>query len=199
MGPAPENYKDLEIVKCIQEGNHKAFECIFKEYYTRLCVYSKKFTLQREVAEEIVQQIFSNIWENKEELSIHTSIKSYLFRAVHNNSLKYLNSKKFEEDYKIFNESILLDNSDIQPDFDLSENLYKSIEDLPPQCRKIFILSRFEQYKHNEIAEKLGISAKTVEVQIRRANISLRKKLQYFLPIIFVFSIVRDFLIERIL
>jgi RNA polymerase sigma-70 factor (ECF subfamily) len=184
---------EIPTIAEIKTGEHKAFEILFRELYPSLCVYAKKFTLQKEIAEEIVQQIFFKLWENRKDIDIHTSLKSYLFKAVHNNSLKYLNSKKFEEDYKKFNEEILLHKTDFLPDFELSEKINKSIDDLPPQCRKIFILSRFDNLKHAEIAEKLHISVKTVEVQIRRANIVLRKKLQEFVPVMFLLFLVRDF------
>lgn len=67
------------------------------------------------------------------------------------------------------------------PDKELAELIHKSIDELPPKCREIFILSRLELLKHNEIAEKLGISPKTVEVQIRKANIKLRNKLKNYM------------------
>jgi RNA polymerase sigma-70 factor, ECF subfamily len=174
---------EIALVEKIKNGDHNAFESLFKELYPSLCIYAKKFTQQKEPAEEIVQQIFFKLWENRNELAIHTSLKSYLFKSVHNNSLKYLNSKKFEEDYKKFNEELLLRQSDYLPDFELSEKINKSIEDLPPQCKKIFLMSRYDNLRHIEIAEKLSISVKTVEVQIRRANIVLRKKLQDFITI----------------
>lgn len=178
------NFDEITLLKKIQKGDEKAFETIFKELYSSLCVYAKKFTQQTEPSEEIVQNIFYKLWDKREELNIHTSLKSYLFKAVHNNSIKYLHSKKFEEDYRKFNEEIILNKKDYLPDFDLKEKLNKSIDELPPQCRKIFILSRFDNLRHSEIAVKLGISEKTVEVQIRRANIALRKKLREFIPII---------------
>ena len=191
-----DNISNLQKIK---EGDHTAFESLFKLLYPSLCTYSKKFTLQKEIAEEIVQQVFFKLWENREKIAIHTSLKAYLFKAVHNNSLKYLHSKKFEEDYKKFNEEMLLYKTDFLPDFELSEKINKSIEELAPQCRKIFILSRFDNLRHEEIATKLNISVRTVEVQIRRANISLRKKLQEFIPLLIIFvTVVRDFIYSTI-
>ena len=180
---------EILLLKRIKKGDDKAFETIFREYYSALCFYAKKFTLQADIAEEIVQNIFFKLWEMRVELKIHTSLKSYLFKSVHNNSIKYLNSKKFEEDYRKFNEEIILNKRDYLPDFDLSEKINKSIEELPPQCRKIFILNRYENLKHKEIAKKLGIAEKTVEVQIRRANMALRKKLQEYLPFFIFLSL----------
>ncbi len=180
------NFNEIRFLKKIQKGNEKAFEEIFKEYYASLCVYANKFTLNPEISKEIVQSIFLKLWEKRTDLNIHTSLKSYLFRCVHNNSIKYLHSKKFEEDYRRYNEEFFLNKRDYIPDFDLTQRINKSIEELPPQCKKIFVLSRFDNLKHAEIAEILGISEKTVEVQIRRANISLRKKLNEFIPLIII-------------
>lgn len=174
------NIDELSLIQRIKKGDEKAFEIIYKSYYASLCVYAKKFTLQTEASREIVQNIFYKLWEKKEEIEIQKSLKSYLFRAVHNNSLKYLNSRKFDEDYRKFNEDMIMNKKEFIPDFDLKEKLNSSIDELPPQCKKIFIMSRLDNLKHLEIAQQLGISEKTVEVQIRRANIALRKHLRDF-------------------
>lgn len=189
------NTDQIEILHKLKNGDHAAFEKLFRGLYASLCVYSKKIVLQKEVAEEIIQQIFLKLWESRETLDIHTSLKAYLFKSAHNNSIKYLQSKKFDEAYKKYNEDQLLQKNELIPDFDLKEKINQSLEELPPQCKKIFFLSRFENLKHQEIADQMSISVKTVEVQIRRANIVLRQKLQEFVPlVIFAYFFVRDFL-----
>jgi RNA polymerase sigma-70 factor (ECF subfamily) len=164
-----------DIIDQIKQGNQKAFEAFFREYYSRLCEYSFLITRDKETSIEIVQDFFVKLWENREKLEIKNA-KSYLFKAVHNNSIKYLS--------KNLNFETIGDNKEygyVMPDdFELTENIEKSLNELPPKCREIFILSRVEKLRHNEIAEKLGISAKTVEVQIRKASLILKEKLKEF-------------------
>jgi RNA polymerase sigma-70 factor (ECF subfamily) len=168
--------KSSDIISLIRQGNQKAFESLFKEYYGRLCEYSYMLTKDKEAAREIVQDFFVKLWENRAKLEIKMA-KAYLFKAVHNNSIKYINKKNNFE-------SIIRDKeygSISQGDFELTENLEKSINELPLKCREIFLMSRMDRLRHNEIAEKLGISAKTVEVQIRKANLILKEKLKEFM------------------
>ena len=163
------------IINQIKQGNKKAFEAFFKEYYARLCEYSQLITKDQDASVEIVQDFFVKLWENREKLEIN-SVKSYIFRAIHNNSIKFLNKKlSFETINNDKEYGFILPN-----DFELNENIEKSINELPPKCREIFILSRIDKLRHNEIAEKLGISSKTVEVQIRKASLILKEKLKEF-------------------
>lgn len=179
------NKSHEDIIILIKKGDQKAFELLFKEYYARLCEYSAMITRDEDASVEVVQDFFVKLWENRATLDIK-SVKSYLFRAVHNNSIKYVNKRMMLE-------SISDDGSKeygyTSPhDFELTEKLEKSLDELPPKCREIFIMSRIDKLRHNEIAEKLGISSRTVEVQIRKASIILKEKLKefYFLLILFL-------------
>jgi RNA polymerase sigma-70 factor (family 1) len=169
-----------DIISLIRQGDQKAFERLFREYYARLCEYSFLLTKDKESSAEIVQDFFVKLWENHSKLDIKAT-KSYLFRSIHNNTIKYLRKEtKFE--------SLMADHPEQLTeitDLELSEKLEKSLNELPPKCKEIFILSRIDKLKHNEIAEKLGISTKTVEVQIRKANIILREKLKEFMFLLF--------------
>jgi len=173
--------RELRLLSGIKANNKDAFKEIFEFYYSRLCCYAEKLTGRKEIAEEIVQNVFLIIWGKRNSLAIETSLKAYLFRATHNNSIKYLQAKKIESDYLEDNKKEIEDRSVKILNFELIQAINRSIDQLPEKCREIFILSRFEQLKHNEIAAKLGISAKTVEVQIRKANIRLREKLKEFM------------------
>lgn len=166
---------ETNIIYLIRSGDRNAFEALFKEYYGRLCEYSYGLTKDKDISSEIVQDLFVNLWNNRFFLEIK-AVKPYLFKAVHHNTIKYLvkNSKL---------ETIVLgkEYGYVMPhDFELTQILEESVSQLPPKCREIFMLSRIEKMRHNEIAKKLGISTRTVEVQIRKANIILREQLKDF-------------------
>lgn len=176
------------IISRIKQGDKKAFESLFKEYYARLCEYSVLLTKDKDLSCEIVQDFFVKLWENRKTLTIELT-KPYLFRAIHNNTLKHLGKqKKFD-----FIKEGMEYGFDIPYDFELSEQLEKSLNELPPRCKEIFILSRIEKLRHQEIADKLGISSKTVEVQIRNANQILKEKLKNFMPLLFFYFLSKGF------
>ncbi len=176
-----DRYKEISLLEKVKKGNQEAFKEIFNIYYSRLCLYVEKLVNRKDIAEEIVQTIFLKIWENRTKIIIKISLKSYLFKSVHNHALKYLHSKKLEEAFLVYNKELLEKSNLDLPNTELTEAINRSIDELPEKCKEIFILSRFEHLKHLEIAEKLGISAKTVEMQIRNANIKLKNKLKDFM------------------
>jgi len=177
-----------DIILKIKQGDKKAFESLFKEYYARLCEYSCLLTKDKDISCEIVQDFFARLWENRETLTIAMT-KPYMFKAIHNNTIKYLGKQRkldsltdgFEYGY------------DMPYDFELTEQLEKSLNELPPRCKEIFILSRIEKLRHQEIADKLGISPRTVEVQIRNANQILKEKLKEFIPLLFFYFLTKGF------
>jgi len=176
------NKSTTDIISLIQQGDHKAFETLFKEYYARLCEYSFLLTKDKEAASELVQDFFVKLWENHAKINIKTT-KAYLFKAIHNNTVKYLTKNNHFD--SIINEKeygYVLPN-----DFELTERLEISLNELPPKCKEIFMMSRLEKLRHKEIAEKLRISPKTVEVQIRKASLILKEKLKEFKVLLLYF------------
>lgn len=169
-----------DIISKIKQGDKLAFESLFKTYYARLCEYSCMLTKDKDIACEIVQDFFAKLWETRETLTIGLP-KPYLFKAVHNNTIKYLDKQKKLDPLT----EGLEYGYDLPYDFELTEQLEKSLNELPPRCKEIFILSRIEKLRHQEIADKLGISPRTVETQIRNANQILREKLKEFMPLLF--------------
>lgn len=162
----------------IRAGNRTAFKYAFNFYYSKLCTYTINLTLNPEVAEDIVQEVFINFWNNRKEIHITTSLKSYLYKSCYN---KYIDTyrktktinKKLEELRYIEIQRLTEEDTSIR-NYQI-ELLNKAIEELPEKCREIFILSKLEGLKYKEIAEKLGISIKTVENQIGTAFMKLRK------------------------
>jgi len=170
------------VAKKIKSGNIKAFEKLFKELYAPLCRSAQKYINDTNKVEEIVQDIFYNLWKNRENLDIKISLKSYLYKSVQNSCLLLIQHEKVVEKYRTH--IIYATKSDVQktPDKvleakELNESIKASMEQLPERCREIFYLNRFEGLKYREIAERLSISQKTVEANISKALKLLRKNL----------------------
>jgi RNA polymerase sigma-70 factor (ECF subfamily) len=167
----------------IKKGDEKAFETLFHQYYSYLCLYASKIIENDIAAEEIVQGFFVGFWEKREKLNIETSIKNYLFRSIKNLCLNYIKHNKIKARYA---QDILAEansNSSIEDryiEIDLALKIKESIQSLPEKRRKIFQLSREEGLKYREIAEKLNISIKTVEAQMSLAFKYLRNKLEKY-------------------
>jgi len=166
----------LEITeKTVSEliaGNQQAFDLIFKTYYIPLCNFSMKIVKDKESAEEIVQDLFVTVWEKHQKLKINVSIKSYLYRSVANNSVRYVKKRNLfisNDTMKNLETEFESDSSEIIALVEMEEKIHGFIRQLPPKCQEIFKMSRFEEFKYNQIAEKLNISIKTVEAQITKA------------------------------
>lgn len=186
------NLAEHYIVESIKRGDQKSFEFIFKSYYSGLCKYARNIVHNESTAEDLVMDIFVKIWESPDKLMISTSISGYFYQCVHNHCINYL-TRKHKQFSELNAETIeqlnVLLSSDASADplmginvVELSNRIEQSIEHLPVECRKIFILSRTEELSHKEIAIKLGISENTVKVQIYRALLKLHVLLKEFLP-----------------
>jgi RNA polymerase sigma-70 factor, ECF subfamily len=179
---------EQNILDAIAEGDEIAFEGLFKSYFAELCIYASRFFDDVENAEEIVQDIFFNIWSNRAKLNINSSIKAYLYAAVRNTCLNLIKHKKVENKYREYfsrqlQQDELLENDWMKGD-ELHDKITVTIEKLPPERKKVFIMSRFENLKYREIAEELNISVKTVENQMGKALQFLREELKEYLPIL---------------
>lgn len=165
-----------------------SFETVFKELYSSLCAYAYNFVREQEASEEIVQEIFFKMWNQRREIQISSSLDAYLYRSVRNASLNLLKHINIRERYKESNsENIRLsEREEVNPleASELEKIIRKSIDMLPEQRKRIFIMSRYEELKYREIAEKLNISVKTVENQMGKALSFLRKELADYITII---------------
>jgi len=171
----------------ISLGNLKAYEMLFRQYYQMLCGYSLKFVGDPDVAEEIVQDLFYTLWEKRMELQINTSVKSYLFSAVHNRCLKFIEHRNVEQKYRSY---YLQHESEIDSEpfdsanvIEMQQIINKTLDSLPERCGRIFRLNRFEGLKYHEIANKLSISVKTVEANMGKALKILRRNLKDFVEV----------------
>jgi RNA polymerase sigma-70 factor (family 1) len=184
-------YSDNDLVVALRAGEEKVFEDVFRSFYPALCRYAESIVKDDAQAEDIVQQVFVTIWEKRMSISFQLSAKAYLYRAVHNRCLNYLEQGKVRQLYR--NESVgkeepLSAAADAGGERrELQERISRAIEKLPEQCRLIFRLSRFDEMKYAEIAAHLNISVKTVENQMGKALRILREELKEYLPLLLLF------------
>lgn len=168
-----------------------AFEQLFTTHFKRLYAYALTIVKEEMVAEEMVQNVFFKIWEKKGRVDIQTSITAYLYRSVYHESLNWLKHKKVKAAYQshaVHQAKNQSDNASHKVQLsELQTRLDEALKDLPEQCRTIFQMSRFEELKYQEIADKLGISIKTVENQMGKALKILRVKLADYLPLVIAF------------
>ena len=161
-------------------------EKLFKGHYKSLCNVAFNIVNDRAAAEDVVQDVFLKIWKKREELSINTSLKGYMFRSTINTALNHIENRKRNFPFhNEINEEILGGTEKAEDqlmEMELKEKLTQSINRLPVKCKQIFILSRFEGLKYAEIAEKQNISVKTVENQMGKALRRLRRYLHAYIP-----------------
>ena len=192
------NFSREEIIKELKKGNREAFEQIFREYYKLLCLEAKGYIHADHLVEEIVCDVFTKIWLNREKLSIQTSLKKYLIRSVHNNCIDYYRHQKFQDkEEKNINSPTegytLADLGENPLDYmitqEMENQILEAIESLPEQYKKTFKLSRFKDLTYGEIATEMGVSVNTVKTNIKNALAKLREILKDFLIVLIIFSL----------
>lgn len=175
-----------EVMRAISKDDKVAFEKLFREWYVRLCLYAESIVRDRDMAEDLVQSMFCLLWEKRKELHIRESVKSYLYRSVYNAALNTLKHEKVKLAFLEFLQKHAVKNEESDEYWEdekkqsaIAREINRAIENLPGQCREIFILSRFAGKKSYEIAENLNISVRTVETQLYRAMKRLREDLAH--------------------
>ena len=174
--------KDILAMR-IKIGDTQAFELLFRKYYVRLCGFANKFLNEPEEAREIVQDVFTKIWESREDIDPEESLRAYLFKITQNMSINKLRRKQVESKYIDIYRLVYIEQMEISPyeSFladELVDNITTAIEKLPPKCRRVFDLSRTDCLKYSEIATALQISVKTVEAHMCKALQILRFELR---------------------
>lgn len=171
-----QNLKQL-LKKISFEEDERAFKQFFDLYAGRLYQFSFSFVKSKSVAEEIVSDVFFKVWLNRTELVNIQNIKAYLFKAIYNTSLNYLNEMRRITVISLDDLEVDLGVDLICPETELISKELKTvieqaIEDLPPRCKMIYKLAKVEQMKYKEISELLEISVKTINHQL---SIALKK------------------------
>ena len=187
--------KDFVFVEKLKNGDNNAYTLLMNDYYKNLCGYANLFTKDPSKSEDIVQNIFVKIWIYRKKIDPNIPIKKYLHKSVYNEFIDQYRKNKsvisLEEKYLKVIDTIIDDNSlDIEK---LMMNVNREIDKLPEKCKRVFILNKKEGLTHDEIAEYLQISTKTVESHITRAfkilNQKLGNKIKSILIIIFDFKL----------
>lgn len=178
---------ESRLLEAFAKGDKKSFEKLFREYYDPTCRYVMRIIRDQDTTEEIVQSTFVNLWEKREMIRSDISFRSYLFRAAYNTALNYIKHQKVVARHVASKQDRIVEVKknfvSHQPDFELQKRITHAVEELPPQCQRVFRLSREEGLKYHEIAEELGISKKTVEVHMGKALKMLRESLGDYLTI----------------
>jgi RNA polymerase sigma-70 factor (family 1) len=167
----------------LKDGDENFYRDLFLTYYAPLTAFASKYVSDSDSAKDIVQSVFVKLFEKRHSLSIDESIKSYLYKTVSNACINFkekeLVRSKHQSDYAKSLSEISFHDALEQTEQEFK--IFQAINNLPPQCRRIFILSRLELKRNPQIAEELAISVRTVETQISNALRTLRKTITNFI------------------
>lgn len=175
------------LIASLVKGDKQAYSSVFREFYAPLVFYSQKYVSNRDAAEDIVQEFFCHLWENRRKMAHITSFKTYFYTSIRNRSLNYLRD----------NHLVSIDKHDVITDDDflremmqeeVYRELYAALQKLPEKCRRIFAL-KLEGKSNQEIADILGITDDTVRSQLRNGREVLQKELTGLMALVVLFWI----------
>ncbi len=180
--------RDRAWVAAIRTGDPAAFERMFRAYRNDLVAFAESLLRSREAAQEVVQELFLRIWQQRELWELSGPLNAYLFRATRNRAINHLRHERIEARFRervAQGGSAPIRGQPPQADqrarvADLAAAVERAVDDLPDRCREVFRLSRYHCLSNSEVAGVLGISVNTVEVQMTRALAFLRKRLAEF-------------------
>ena len=183
------DYFDNSLLKSISlYDDEKAYRKLFEEYYSPLCVFAKRYIYEKEIREDIVEDVFTVLWEKRKDLYIESSLKNYLMTSVKNlclNSIRKSNNKLEYNDSLLNNEDSFVENTDeLYTLNELHEMLNNALSKLPEEYRLAFEMSFDKNLSVPEIANKLGISVRTLERYRNKATELLKNDLKEYLPLI---------------
>ena len=175
------HWDDQQILEQINKGNHRGLEALFHQYYSFLVRTAFYITNDQALAEDIAQEAIIKVWDKRNKLNRVENLKAYVSRMVRNSALYHMSksqsSSRQLEQFLYFEERVA-EITDLQSE-DIKAELSKALTRLPPKCRLIFSMNRFEGLTNDEIAGYLNISKRTVETQISKALKILRVELKY--------------------
>ena len=173
-----------DILNRLKSDDRAALKDLFQEYYSLVCQSIHRFIRDHATTEDLAQEVFLRFWEKRHSINVTSSLSAYLRRMAMNEALGYLRrNKRYEED-----EFVPENETETSPSAEeaylheeLQESVAAAINSLPPKCRTVLQLSRYEELTYKEIADQMGISVKTVENQMSKALRVLRERLQGYL------------------
>jgi RNA polymerase sigma-70 factor, ECF subfamily len=181
--------KEKDILALLKRDDQSGLKILFEEYHGYLCSLAFRMIADRDIAKDVVQEVFIKLWAHRQKLDITYSLSAYLKRSVINTALNHL--EKDKRSSKVGLEQI--ENrphsnfSDQKISFDeVSAQIDQAINNLPVRTRSVFILIRKEEMTYNEVSTALGISSKAVEKEMMKALKLMREMLKNYLPAIFI-------------
>ena len=180
--------------------DHASFSLLYRNFYPKLDYFVFQYLHDKELAKNIAQDVFTELWDNRNNLKEDSNLQAWLFTVAKNKSIKAIQKIKAQQNFSDYIRPRQLD-ADYQALMDFDTNIFitedvqaqieKALNLLPPQCRKIFEMSRFEDKKNREIAEELGLSIKTIEAQISKAMHILKEELKEYLPLFYLYFLIK--------
>jgi RNA polymerase sigma-70 factor (family 1) len=174
-------FGDAELIRLWVNGDEAAFDTLYKRYVVRLLNTAFQKTNSREMAQELVQEVFMELYLHRSTITIHTSLQGYLFTILKNKIFNHYRHQLVQKKYRQFvvqrGEQLAHDSGKTLEGKELQDRVRVLIQELPVQCRTVFLLSREQQLSNKQIADQLNISVNTVEQHIRKARRILREAL----------------------
>lgn len=188
---------EINVIPYLKEGKEDAFRFIFDHYYDYLCRIADSYLSDSFISETIVGDIIYNLWETREDIDIKYSLRSYLVRSVKNRCINYLQQEYVRrevsmnqyEDKAAIEELFFVDSKhplEEVLEYELQEKVQEVISHLPIECRQVFVMSRLDGMKYEEIATELDVSVNTVKYHIKNALVKMRLALRDYLVTILV-------------
>lgn len=178
--------RDTELLlwKTVVNDDEKAFEKLFSLFYSALAVYARRYIEEQAIREDIVQDVFVTLWENRKRLTITTSIRSYLTLAVRNHCLNYLKKEGINRQYQELDSAEeSMNEHDVYLLSELYDLLEKALNKLPETYRLVFEMHRFDGKNYDEIARELQISVRTAKRYKSQVIELLKDELKDYLPL----------------
>lgn len=180
--------KDKKLIDRIRAGDADAFEILFNRYWEPLFAAAMHRLQSRDLSQDILQELFVDLWEKRDSLRVQSNVKGYLFTALKNRIINKIKSEAVREKYEKmvieFYETNELATDQQFSEKALLEAVKKQTKKLPDRRREVFEMSRFDQLSHKEISEKLNISPKTVENHINHALKTIRPQLRKIISVL---------------
>ncbi len=181
---------DTDIVDMLREGQEEGYRYLFQRHYAPLCAIAYEYVRDDFVAETIVADVFFHVWQIRQRLIVHTSLRNYLAVGVRRHCLDWLRERQHRPLVPATEAMTEQAADDSYPlvrllDGELEEVVRKAVDTLPCDCRRVFAMSRYDGKKNNEIAQELGISVNTVKYHLKNALRLLRANLRQYLEALF--------------
>ena len=171
------NTTDERLIEAIRKNDYVSYNKLFERYYGRLCQYVYSLLMDKSDTEDIVQELFLNIWKNRERIEIKENVGGYLYKMAKHLALNHLRSKVYFNNLSETQDQLSYEDDRVESE-EFRITLYSCIDHLPDRCKEVLLLHRIKGLKQKEISEKLDVSIKTIKNQIWISLQKLRRCLE---------------------